>query len=104
MATDLNLQEVDFIAPPVAARLADLEIRTLRQLAARLTSDRETLREYLDLDPPHFHRLCSDTEALVERRFPDAALPAIFPKVHRQGVAVHRLDDPARPRFRADND
>ncbi len=37
-------QEVDFIAPPVAARLADLEIRTVRQLAARLNSDTEATR------------------------------------------------------------
>jgi hypothetical protein len=44
MESDLSIWDVDFIPKAVADKLGTLEIRTIRQLAARLEFESEPLR------------------------------------------------------------
>jgi hypothetical protein len=102
MSADLSVQDVKFIPKPMADKLRALEIRTLRQLAARLEADREPLRDYLGLNEREFEGLRLDTTALVEREFPEERRS--WPRVNKRGVAVHRLQEAKRPRFQGDRD
>ena len=99
---DVSLRGVPFVPARWAAKLEALEIRTIRQLAGRLESEAPALGDYLDLDEAGLRSLCTATEKYVQEHFPAAALRSIHPRVHRRGVAVHRLGDRSRPRFRGD--
>ena len=102
MAADRSVQDVEFITKLVADKLKALEIRTIRQLAARMETDREPLRDYLELDQQSFEGLQSETEALIKSDFPEAR--RTWPQVNKRGVAVHRWQDRRRPRFHGDSD
>jgi hypothetical protein len=101
MSADVSVQDVQFISKSVADKLKALEIHTIRQLAARLETDHEPLRNYLGLDESAFEDLHSDTAALAESGSEDREE---WPRVHKRGVAVHRLHDAGRPRFHGDPD
>ncbi|RMH20977.1 MAG: hypothetical protein D6696_06800 [Acidobacteria bacterium] len=100
---DVPLAEVDFLPLQVVDDLALLEIRTLRQLGARMRAESEALREYLELDGATWEAIRSQTSSLLAECFPDDGLQRSFPSVNRRGVAVHRLGERRRPRFRGDD-
>lgn len=103
MAHDPDLAELD-LADAVREKLEALEIHTLRQLFARLAGDVEALRGYLALSEPDFAAVRQRVERRIREEFPEDAVPQIRPKVHKRGVAVHRLGEPRRSRFHGDDD
>lgn len=98
MPTDLRLADAG-VPEAVAHKLEDVAINSVRQLYARLRSDGNALRQYLGLTDADFDEFYRRVEKLVGEEYPEDGLPRIHPKVNKRGVAVHRLDDPARPRF-----
>jgi hypothetical protein len=98
MATHPRLLDTD-IPPAVSRKLENLEIKSVRQLYARLRDDRGTLRAYLQLSDEEFTRLYRRIENLVRDEYPQDLLPKIHPTVNKSGVAVHRLHDPTRPKY-----
>jgi hypothetical protein len=102
VADDLNLKALD-LAHPVREKLEVLEVRTLRQLFARLSGSAQSLRTYLELSEPEFAALHRQVEQRIREEFPEDALPRIRPQVHKRGVAVHRLADSRRSRFHGDD-
>jgi len=102
MMNDVSIQDVPFVPEDLARKLQALEIRSVRQLAARLQSETTALGDYLELGEADLKKLCTATREFVEKHFPAATLRAIYPQVSRRGVAVNRLDDRFRPRFEGD--
>jgi hypothetical protein len=99
MAEDIKLDRIEFIPGPILTKLVDLEVHTIRQLSARLRSQGDELRDYLQLSDEEFASFCGKVDDLIKDRFPEDDLPRIFPTVNKRGVAVHRLDDSSPPRF-----
>jgi len=87
----------------MVAKLEDLEIHTLLQLAARMESGFTELASYLGLDASEYAELRRKTLTMVKDEFP-AALPEIVPGRFKSGVAVDRLDDTDRPRYHGDDE
>lgn len=99
MRKDRDVADLRFIPETTRARLNTLEIRTLRQLAARLTAEGNQIQEYLRLSDQKFAALRRRVERLIQGEFPEDALARVHPPVNKRGVAVHRLKDPARPKY-----
>ena len=93
--TDLSLPGA------VLDKLFDLSIRSVRQLYARLRREGRSLQDYLELSDRAFADLLHRVEDIIRRDFPDDLTAQTHPRVSKTGVAVHRLHDPSRPRFRA---
>jgi len=100
---DRELAALD-LTDPVREKLERLEIHTLRQLFARLAGDHRALREYLGLSERDFAALRQGVERRIQEESPEDALPRVYPRVHKRGVAAHRLGDSRRPRFHGDDD
>lgn len=98
MATDLRLLDID-IPAAISSKLEDLEIRSVRQLYARLQGEGHSLQDHLQLSDEEFAGLKSKIEDLIRDEYPEDMIPRIHPKVNKSGVAVHRLNDPSRPKF-----
>lgn len=103
MNNDKKLMDVIFITKPVLDKLRDLEIHSLRQLYARLRASEPELENYLDLSDAEFSHLRARIEQLMEEEFPQDTLSQIHPRVHKRGVAAHRIYDPSRPEYYKDN-
>jgi hypothetical protein len=99
MTEDKRLSELDFIPGVILGKLNALEIRTVRQLFARLRNEEIELRDYLELSDQEFALFRKNVEDFIEAEFPEDTLPHIHPPVHKGGVAVNRLDDPSRPKY-----
>ena len=95
---DLALAELD-IPGRISRKLEDLEIRSVRQLYARLRQEDHVLRDYLQLSKEDFSELRHKVEHLIREEHPEDLLPKLHPRVHKRGVAIHRLHDPTRPRY-----
>ena len=87
------------IPAAVSRKLDDLEIRSVRQFYSRLRDDGPRLQEYLKLKDVDFASLYRKVEGVIKDEYPEDMIPRIHPRVKKTGVAVHRLNDPARPRF-----
>ena len=99
MPTDLRLAEAG-VPEAVVEKLEEAAINSVRQLYDRLRGDGGgALRRYLGLGEADFDQLYRRVEQLVGDEYPEDMLDRIHPKVNKRGVAVHRLNDPARPRF-----
>jgi len=103
MPHDRSLQGIAFISEPLVAKLGDLEIHTLLQLAARMSEGFTELASYLGLDAREYSELRRKTLAMVKEEFP-SSLPEIVPGRFKSGVAVDRLDEADRPRYRGDDE
>jgi hypothetical protein len=95
MATDTALQETE-IPNSILRKLAELEIRSVRQLYARLQHEGRGLRDYLQLSKNDYSELLERVESILRDEHPDALLPAIRPRVNRTGVPLHRFRGSAR--------
>ena len=98
MARDHSLSEAD-IPNAISRKLEDLEIKTVRQFHARLEREGPSLQQYLGLSDAKFADLRGRIEDFVAEEYPEDQLPRIRPSVNKTGVAVHRLDDPTRPKY-----
>jgi hypothetical protein len=98
MPVDLRLSEAG-IPAALARKLEEIAINSVRQLYARLRSDGKTLRVYLGLSDADFDEFYRGVENLISEEYPEDRLPRIHPRVNKSGVAAHRLNDPARPRY-----
>jgi len=96
---DINLNKVSFIPASISKALRELDIRTARQLFARLRSQENELKAYLKLSILDFETLRQKLDNLISENFPEDLLPSIQPTVNKRGVAVHRLHDPTRPKY-----
>jgi hypothetical protein len=104
VADDKLLRELTFIPSDVAARLAEVGIRTARQLFHRLQSDSTEMRRYLQMPEAGFEQMSSSLRQIVADQFPADLLPAVTPNVSKKGVAVDRLGEVSRPRYYGDSD
>ncbi len=100
---DPDLSVLD-LSDVVREKLEDLEIHTLRQFFARLQADVGALREHLALPEPDFAALRQQVQSRIQEEFPQDVGPQRHPRVHKHGVAAHRLADLRRPRFHGDSD
>ncbi len=98
MPTDRALSDID-ISDRISSKLGELEINGVRQLYSRLLHEANALRTFLRLSPDDFSELRQKVETVVRDEYPEDLLPQIHPQVNKRGVAVHRLNDPTRPRF-----
>lgn len=98
MALDRRLSDAD-IPAALVRKLEEVEIKGVRQLYDRLRSDSQTLRNYLKLSEADFDEFYRMVEDLIKQDYPEDTLSRIHPKVNKSGVAVHRLNDPTRPRY-----
>jgi hypothetical protein len=96
---DIKLNKVAFIPGPILKGLRDLEINTARQLFARLQSQEQELKEYMQLSTRDFETLRLNLDDLIRKNFPEDLIRRIQPSVNKRGVAVHRLHDTSRPRY-----
>jgi hypothetical protein len=101
MVSDILLQDAGLkLAPAAIGRLTrDLAIRGVRQFYARLRREGRDLQEFLELSDFEFAELCRNVEDIIGDRYPEDLQPREHPAVHKQGVAVHRMHDPERPRY-----
>lgn len=98
MLSDESLSELDFIADAVAEKLRDFEIHTILQLAERLRSAGQSrIQHMLALSDDEFRDLYRNVVQFVEQEFPEDQI--CRDTVHKHGVAVHRLNDPSRPKY-----
>lgn len=95
---DIALTEID-IPGRISRKLGELDIKGVRQLYSRLRKEANPLRDFLELSNDDFSTLRQKIEMVVRNEYPEDLLPTIRPQVHKGGVAVHRLNDPARPRY-----
>ncbi|HEX3552296.1 MAG TPA: hypothetical protein VIA62_03600 [Thermoanaerobaculia bacterium] len=95
MATDTALVDIN-IPSAILRKLAELEIKSLRQLYARLQHEDFGLREYLQLSKADFSQLLQNVENIIRNEHPEALLPSIHPRVNRTGVPLHRFRGPVR--------
>jgi len=95
---EVHISGID-LPPRCSRKLADLEIRGVRQLYARLQREHTALQQHLGLSDEDFDTLTRQVESVIRSEFPEDALPHVHPPVNKTGVAVNRLHDPARPRY-----
>jgi len=95
MTTDTALKETE-IPSTILRKLAELEIKSVRQLYARLQHEELGLRDYLQLSKDDFCELRERVESILRDEHPDALLPSIRPRVNRTGVPLHRFRSPVR--------
>ncbi len=96
---DIKLNKVGFISAPILKGLRGLEINTVRQLFARLRTQEQELRHYMKLSTSDFEAFRKKLDELISKNFPEDLIPRINPTVNKRGVAVQRLQDPARPKY-----
>lgn len=96
---DRPLGEVE-IPAAIVSKLGKLAIHGVRQFHARLRQEGPTLRQYLQLSDAAFSDLCRQVEEVIRSQYPLDLSPPAHLEVHKKGVAVHRLRDPKRPKFR----
>lgn len=99
MATDHGLSDIN-IPAELAERLEEVEIRSARQLYARLRHEPQALQAYLQLSDEEFGDFYRRVEDVIKAEYPEDLLPRIRPQVNKKGVAAHRLNDPTRPRYK----
>jgi hypothetical protein len=95
---DLTLADAGMPAR-ITRKLERAAIRSLRQLYDRLRNDSGALRKYLGFSDADFEKFYRSVEDMIRKDYPEDTLPHIHPKVNKRGVAVHRLNDPTRPRY-----
>ncbi len=102
MAKDIDIRELSFVPSHVARSLADLNVRTARQMFHRLRSDRAALSEYLELDAVSLERIESELHEVIERDFPQELVALVTPAISKRGVAAHRIEEETSKYFDAD--
>lgn len=90
MSADPTIASIG-IAPSIARKLEDLEIRSVRQLYSRLQNESLGLQGYLELSGDDFSGLLRKVEGFIQDEFPQDLLPRIHPRINRSGVSIHRL-------------
>ncbi|SRR6266568_2657830 len=102
MAKDIGIRDLSFISPRVRKGLADINVRTARQMFHRLKSDRAELREYLELDSSALERIEKELRDVMEQHFPQELVPVVTPAISKRGVAAHRIAEEKTKYFDAD--
>ena len=98
MTIHQSLSDVDTLGW-ISRKLEDIEVRSVRQLYARLREDSSTLQGYLKLSDEEFSKLYEKIESLIRNEYPQDMVSRAHPTVNKSGVAVHRLHNPTRPKY-----
>jgi hypothetical protein len=93
MAKDIDIRDLGFIPPHVVRGLADINVRTARQMFHRLKGNRAELSEYLELDSNSLEGIEKELHAVIRRHFPQELVPVGTPVISKRGVAAHRIEE-----------